>query len=69
MRESEDRTYLQCANCGNIYDVENRIPIDKLYIDSYCPICNYSRALNIGDSKDDKYLYYDPHMDEKFYIY
>lgn len=69
MEKAEDRTYLQCTNCGEVYDVYEDISIEDLYVQSYCPKCGHTRALNIGNSEDEKYLFYDPCMDDRYYRY
>ena len=69
MGRSEDRTFLQCTDCGKIYDVYDDISIEALYVHSCCPRCGHIRALNIGNSEDEKYLYYDVSLDERYYKY
>ena len=43
--------------------------MEKLYVDSYCPCCNHKRALNCGSNLDDLYIYADPVLDERQYLY
>jgi predicted RNA-binding Zn-ribbon protein involved in translation (DUF1610 family) len=69
VRESEDRTYLQCTNCGEIYRVDDYISAEKVYINSYCPYCGHERALNVGNSLDDIYIYYDVTLKKDYFIY
>ena len=69
MKESKDRTYLQCTNCGRIYSVEKEIELSKIYINSYCPHCEHERALNLGDDENDIYELYDNTLDSRFFIY
>ena len=67
MRESKDRTFLQCTNCGEVYQVEQEYDIESLYINSCCPHCEHKRALVCGNSLDDIYELYDPVLDKRFY--
>ena len=69
MRNSEDRTYLQCTNCGEIYQIDRKISMEKIYVNSYCPYCNHTRALNCGQDKADLYIYSDPVLDKRYYNY
>ena len=69
MKESKDRTFLQCTRCGKVYSVENKIDIESLYIESYCRRCGNGKALNLGDNANDIYIYYDNSLDKRYYIY
>lgn len=69
MKNSEDRTYLQCTNCGKIYQVECNISIEKTYVDNFCPYCDHTRALNCGNDEADLYIYSDITLDKRYYIY
>lgn len=70
MDTKRDGTYVQCRDCGHIYYIEENIPINKLYITSFCPKCDeYGRGLNCGNSKDDLYLYCDVNADPRYYEY
>ena len=70
MKYQEDSTYVQCT-CGNIFRVKEKLNIDALYVNRYCPCCgDVNRVLNIGNGDIlDKYLYYDPYNDERYYNY
>ena len=65
----EQGTWLQCAHCGKIYHVDQKVPIDKLYIESVCARCGCGQALNLGDDESEIYYYYDSNLDERFYQY
>lgn len=69
MRKLEGRTFLQCTNCGKIYRVNERISIETVYVDKYCPHCGHKRALNCGENEDDLYTLYNPGLDERYYNY
>ena len=70
MSTAKQGCWLQCAQCGKIYFVEQKVPIDKLYVVSVCAGgCECERALNLGDDESQIYTYYDPVLDERFYKY
>ena len=69
MGKSEGRTYAQCTFCGKIYNTDDEIDVEELYINSYCPRCGHAKALHIGNNPNDVYLYYNPHNDERYYNY
>ena len=60
-------TWVQCTHCGHIYHIDDKVPIDKLYVASGCPRCENFKALNCGENREDVYLYYDPVLDKRFY--
>ena len=63
-------TWIQCQTCGKVYHIEEDVPIDKIYITSFCPRCDeYTKGLNCGDSKDDLYLYMNENCDPRYYQY
>ena len=62
--------WIQCQTCGKLYYIDDNVPIDKLYVTSFCPRCDeYTKGLNCGESKDDVYLFYDCTKDERYYQY
>ena len=42
---------------------------NDIYADLYCDKCGRSKALYLGDNKDDFYLMYNNFLDERFFIY
>jgi hypothetical protein len=62
-------TWVQCTLCGNIHFIEERVPIDKMYVTTVCPKCDNERAINCGNKKEDVILYCDPYLDERYYQY
>ena len=60
-------TYIQCQDCGEIYEVSYEVEIDKLYIIANCPNCGIAKGLNLGGNKEDKYYFYDVVMDGRYY--
>ena len=63
-------TFIQCCHCGRICRIDDDVPIDKLYITSFCPRCDeYTKGLNCGSSKDDIYEFYDCTKDPRYYQY
>lgn len=69
--KSEDRSYLQCQNCGRIYISKRSLDIEDFYIyDQQCPSCGGKIGINVGNNKDiDFYKYYNPNLDERFFNY
>lgn len=66
----QDYTYIQCQHCGHVFQIEQNVPIDKLYITSFCPRCGkYEKGLSCGNSKDDVALYIDINADPRYYTY
>lgn len=42
---------------------------DDIYADLYCDKCKCSKALYLGDNKDDLYMLYDVTLDERYFYY
>ena len=59
------RTWIQCNECGHIYQIPHSVPIDKLYVATHCPNCESISGLNLGDDEDDIYLYMNPNIDNR----
>jgi hypothetical protein len=64
---SRRQTYVQCQKCGEIYCVDKKVSVEKLYITSFCPRCNCSVGLNCGQSKDDVYKFMDINIDPRYF--
>ena len=66
----EQGTWIQCQQCGEIYFIQESVPIDKLYVASFCPRCDeYTKGLNCGDSIEDIYLFANINVDPRYYQY
>ena len=61
------QTWIQCNECGEIYQIPCSVPIDKLYVASNCPRCGFMTGLNLGDKQEDLYYFYDHTKDERYY--
>lgn len=62
--------YFQCTKCGQIHYIEYPYNIEELYSTIWCEECeDETPQLWIGDNVEDKYLYYDVTMDEKYFLY
>ena len=64
-----DGSYIQCLNCGDIYIAERKVPISISIVECTCPKCRYGKGLNVGYTKDDISLFYDPYLDERYFSY
>ena len=60
-------TYIQCQDCGRIYEIPYEVEVDKLYVFANCPNCGIAKGLNLGDKEEDRYLYYNVVMDTRYY--
>ena len=69
MDTKEIKTWVQCRNCGHVYEIDRRISIEDLFVTAFCPSCNHNKALNCGESLSDVSLYVDRTLDEKYFIY
>ena len=70
----EEKVFVQCQCCGKIHQVKNKdasISDDDLYTDPiYCNRCrDECKHLLIGENKEDRYIYGDNTLDERFFIY
>lgn len=62
--------WIQCTLCGEMYYIEQEVPIDKLYVASYCPKCDeYGLGLNCGSDESDVYAYMSENYDPRYYKY
>lgn len=65
----KQRTFVQCQSCGNIYQIADKISVEKSIIKSTCPRCGENIGLNCGDKKEDIYIYMNTNLDERYYSY
>ena len=65
----EEKTWVQCTSCGKIYSIKEAVPVEKLYVTAICPKCGNFKALNCGDKEEDIYIYYNPHLDRRYFEY
>ena len=63
------REYVQCCNCGHIYEQQVQCNDDDLYIDGIkCEKCRQEvKHLRCGENPSEIYIYYDSVLDERFY--
>ena len=59
--------WIQCQECGTVYIIPRKIPIEKIFVKTNCPHCGVTTGLNLGDSEDDIYLYMNPNVDRFIY--
>lgn len=60
-------TWLQCSECGKIFQIPYSVSIEELYVTAECPRCDSTKGLNLGDKQEDIYLYENPNVDERYY--
>lgn len=61
------KTWVQCTGCGKIYQIPQRVSIEKLYIITNCSTCGITKVLNLGEQKEDIYYFYDVNTDPRYY--
>ena len=62
--------FYQCTKCGAIMPFERKLNLENdIYADLYCDKCGRSKALYLGDNKDDFYIYADNFLDGRYFIY
>ena len=69
-----DKVWVQCARCGTLSQVKSKdasTSDDDLYTEPiWCNSCrDGTRHLLIGEHKDERYIYGDNTLDERFFIY
>ena len=69
MNTRKEKTWIQCLNCGHIHMVERKIPISISVVKVECPKCECPKGLNCGNKEEDVYYFYDPGLDERYFIY
>lgn len=67
--KGKQSAWVQCQSCGNIYQIADKILIEKSIIQSMCPRCGEDIGLNCGDKEEDIYLYMNINLDERYYNY
>jgi transcription elongation factor Elf1 len=63
----KEKTYVQCLNCGHIHIVEQRIPMSVSVVRSWCPRCEWNKALNCGYDDMDVAELKDYYLNERYY--
>lgn len=67
--EGKQSTWVQCQSCGEIYQIADKVSIEKSIIQSVCQRCGKCVGLNCGDKEEDIYMYMNPNVDKRYYIY
>lgn len=65
--EQKQNSWVQCQECGNIYQVPYQAPESEVFVIAYCSVCESRTGLNLGNNKDDIYLYMNPNVDDRYY--
>lgn len=63
----KERTWIQCQSCGNVYQINKKVSIEKSIVESVCPICRGHVGLNCGDKEEDIYVYMNVNLDNRYY--
>jgi len=67
--KSDNRSYIQCLSCGEIYIMERKIPISVSIVKSECPRCKHKQGLHCGYNEMDVMELKDPYLDERYFNY
>ena len=59
--------WVQCQDCGEIYQVQRMFPTNELFVVAKCPACGSKTGLNLGDKEEDIYLYMNPNVDYRYF--
>ena len=65
----EQGAFIQCQSCGNVYLIADKVSVEKSIVESVCPRCGGHIGLNCGDKEEDIYIYINPNLDERYYLY
>ena len=68
MNTKESKTWIQCQNCGHVYDTDRHISVEDLFVTAFCPRCNHNRALNCGEDFYEISLYANRNLDARYYL-
>ena len=63
----EERTYIQCLNCGHVHIVDYFYSFDESIINVLCPKCEHNHGLNCGHNEMDLIELKDPYLDECYF--
>ena len=67
IEDSKEYTWLQCQTCGELYRIDRKISVEKLYVASICPRCGGRKGLNCGQSKECVYKFMNINIDPHYY--
>ena len=65
--KERENTYIQCQNCGKLYQIDRKISVNVSITRTECPRCGSYSGLNCGSDKSDIYLYLNPNVDERYF--
>lgn len=60
-------TWIQCQDCGRIYQIQRQFSNDELYVVAYCSECESRIGLNLGCDEEDIYYFMNPNLDRRFF--
>lgn len=61
------QTWIQCSECGRIYQIQRQFSEDELYVVAYCDECENRIGLNLGCDENDIYLYMNSNLDRRLF--
>ena len=65
--DAKESTFIQCQDCGALYEVIYEISIEKSIVKMECPECGGHIGLNCGNNRDDIALYINSYVDPRYY--
>ena len=60
-------TWIQCSECGRVYQIAGQTSEEDLYVVAYCTECESRIGINLGCDKNDIYLYMNPNLDRRMF--
>ena len=69
MVNGNERTWVQCLNCGHIHIVDQKIPFDFSIVRATCPRCEHGKGLHCGYNEMDVMELKDPYLCEDYFRY
>ena len=61
------QTWIQCTECGRIYQISRQCSEEDLYVVAYCSECESRIGLNLGCDENDIYMYMNPNLDRRLF--
>lgn len=65
--DEKENTFIQCQDCGELYEVPYEISIERSIVRMECPQCGGHVGLNCGSNRNDVALYINSYVDPRYY--